>query len=448
MIGVAKGPKVVGDYGTVEQPQSEARTRLLVLPLALACGIFLCYQAARLWLADHRIHSSKLEVIERGAALEPGNAEAWDILGRHRQLDFTNADPSQALANYQRAIQDDPLSANYWMNLAGAYEAVGDVSRAQEAFAHARSVYPLSADVAWNYGNFLLRQDQDAAGYAEIRDAVQSDPAFLTLAVSRVWRSSHDVNILLDHVLPADVDAYIHAVDFFSSIHRPDQALAVWGRLISLGRPIALPRTFPFFDELILDDRSADAKRAWIEALTAAGLPHDEPLRHSAIWDGDFAHDFENVGLGWRWNNPVGVAIDFDTAPPSHGVRSLLLQFGGGINLDIIVPMQYVPVEPGLKYHFHAYMKTQGITTESGMRFSIQDPNHNNAVSLLTENLTGSHEWTAIDADVTTSGQTHFLLVQLFRQPSRLFENKLSGTVWIADISLIPDEEQAGNSSR
>ena len=125
------------------------------------------------------------------------------------------------------------------------------------------------------------------------------------------------------------------------------------------------------------------------------------------IWDGDFAHDFENGGLGWRWNNPVGVAIDFDTAPPSHGVRSLLLQFGGGINLDIIVPMQYVPVEPNRKYHFHAYMKTQGITTESGMRFSIQDPNHNNAVSLLTENLTGSHEWTAIDADVTTSSRKH-----------------------------------------
>jgi hypothetical protein len=53
----------------VEQTLGEARTRLLILPLALACGIFLCYQAARLWLADHRIHSSKLEVIERGAAL-------------------------------------------------------------------------------------------------------------------------------------------------------------------------------------------------------------------------------------------------------------------------------------------------------------------------------------------------------------------------------------------
>ncbi|MGA9729866.1 MAG: hypothetical protein WBQ83_04215, partial [Candidatus Acidiferrales bacterium] len=75
----------------MEQIIGRDRTRMLILPVALACGVFLCYQAARLWLADHRIHSSKLEVIESGAALEPGDAEAWDILGRHRQLDFANA---------------------------------------------------------------------------------------------------------------------------------------------------------------------------------------------------------------------------------------------------------------------------------------------------------------------------------------------------------------------
>jgi tetratricopeptide (TPR) repeat protein len=430
----------------VEQTLGAARTRLLVLPLALACGILLCYQAARLWLADHRIHSSKLEVIERGAALEPGNAEAWDILGRHRQLDFANADPSQALANYQRAIEDDPLSANYWMNLAGAYEANGDVNRAQEAFEHARAVYPLSAEVAWNYGNFLLRQDQDAAGYAQIHHAIQSDPSFLTLAISRVWRSSRDVNILLDQVLPASPDAYFQALNFFASIRKPDAALVVWRRLIALGKPFALRQTFSFLAELVLDDRSDDAKRVWIEALTAAGLPHDPPLGHSLIWNGDFAHDFENGGLGWHWNAPVGASIDFDTAPPSYGVRSVRLDFGGGSNLEISEPMQYVPVEPSRKYRFHAYMETQEITTESGMRFSIYDPNHNGAVYLMTENFTGSHKWTATDLDVITGPETHFLVVRLYRGGSRLFENKLSGTVWIADLTLVPADSESGNS--
>ena len=432
----------------MEQTIDGNRARLLILPVALACGAFLCYQAARLWIADRRIHSSKLEVIESGAALEPGDAEAWDILGRHRQLDFTNADPAQALANYQHAIHDDPLSANYWMNLAGAYEANGDLKSAQEAFEHARSVYPLSAEVAWNYGNFLLRQDQGAAGYGEIHHAIKSDPSFLTLAISRVWRSSRDVNILLDQVLPANAEAYFQALNFFASIRQPDPALVVWRRLIALGKPILLARTFPFFDELILDDRSNDATRVWIEALTAAGLPHDPPLKHSLIWNGDFAHPFENGGLGWRWNAPTGAAIDFDTTPPPAGVRSVRVDFGGGSNLEVSEPMQYVAVEPNRKYHFHGYMETEGITTESGMRFSIFDPNHNSEVYLLTENLTGSHKWTAEDLEVPTGPDTHFLVVRLLRTGSRLFDNKLSGTVWLADVTLVPADAELGTASQ
>jgi tetratricopeptide (TPR) repeat protein len=357
-----------------------------------------------------------------------------------------NADPLQELADYQRAVQDDPLSAIYWMNLAGAYEANGDLGSAQNAFERARSVYPLSAEVAWNYGNFLLRQGKEEEGYAEIHHAVQSDPSLLALAISRVWRSSHDVNVLLDQVLPANVDAYIQALDFFASIRQSDAARSVWRRLISLGQLVALPRTFPFLDELISDDRAADAKQVWIEALTAAGLPHDEPLNHSLVWDGGFSHDFDNGGLGWRWNSSPGASIDFDTAPPSYGVRTVRLDFGGGNNLEITQPMQYVPVEPSHAYHFHAYMRTAEITTESGMRFSIVDPNHNNAVNALTENFTGSHPWTATDVELTTGPDTHFLLVRLLRFGSRLFDNKLSGTVWIADASLVSAEFQ-GNPS-
>ena len=433
---------VIGHYRSVQPTLQQAPRRAAILAFALAAAALLSYQAGRLWLADYRIRSTRLEMIERGVALEPGNAAAWDLLGRHRQLDFANADPVEALADYQRAVQDDPLSATFWMNLAGAYEANGDLAGARHAFEQARSVYPLSAEVAWNYGNFLLRQDQDAAGYAEIRHAVESDPKLLTLAVSRVWRSSRDVNVLLDRALPADVDAYIQALDFFASIRQTDAALSVWRRLLSLGKTIPLPKTFPFFDELIQDDRSSDAKQVWVEALTAAGLPHDQPPNHSLVWNGGFSRDFDNGGLGWRWNSTPGAAIDFEAAPHSYGVRTVRLDFGGGSNLEISEPMQYVPVEPSRTYHFHGYMRTAEISTESGMRFSVVDFNHNSTVNVLSDNFTGSHPWTAAEMDVTTGADTHFLVVRLLRVGSRLFENKLSGTVWIADVSLVPAEAQ------
>jgi hypothetical protein len=198
-----------------------------------------------------------------------------------------------------------------------------------------------------------------------------------------------------------------------------------------------LQRTFPFFDELILDDRSSDATRVWIEALTAAGRPHDPPQKHSLVWNGDFSRELENGGLGWRWQPYLGGVIDFASAPSGHGARSVCLQFGGGTNLALAHPTQFVPVVPSHGYHFHAYIRTEDITTESGMRFSITDPNHDGAVNVISENLTGSHAWTTIELDLKSGPMTHFLLVKLMRSPSRLFDNKLAGSVWIADVSLV-----------
>ena len=49
-----------------------------------------------------------------------------------------------------------------------------------------------------------------------------------------------------------------------------------------------------------------------------------------------------------------------------------------------------------------------------------------------------------MEADLTAGPQTHFLAVRLMRTPSRMFDNKLGGTVWIAGVSLTP----GGESSR
>jgi tetratricopeptide (TPR) repeat protein len=422
------------------------RRALLIAALTLA--VFFLYQSIRLWIADHRINSDRLAAIESGAALEPGDAEAWDILGRFRQLDFVAGDPNEAIKDFQRALHDNPLSAYYWMNLAGAYEATGDISDARNAFEHAQAVYPLSAQVAWNYGNFLLREQRSAEGYAQIKLAVRTDPSLLPLAISRTWRSNHDVDTLLNQVLPADANAYLQTLDFFASIHEAESGLRVWRRLMSLGKPIELPLSFSFLDELIREDRSADASRVWREALNAAGLPREEPGNGSLIWDGNFTGDFPNGGLGWRWNNPLGAAIDFDAAPPGHSGRSVRLDFGGGSNLGLEYPLEYVPVEPHRTYRFRAYLRTEAISTESGMRFAIADPNHAGIASLETENLTGDHTWTAAELDVPTGGQTRFLVVRLYRGRSRLFDNKLSGTAWIADVSLVPTGADASGPQR
>ena len=277
-----------------------ASQRRALLLVSVAAAALICFQAVRIWVADHWLHSDRLDVMERGAALEPGNAAAWDRVGLRRQWDLANPDPVGALADYQRAVEHNPLSAHYWMDLASAYEETGNLPLARDAFEHARKVYPASAEVAWNYGNFLLLQEQYPEGFAQIQRAVSTDTALLPLAISRTWRSNHDVNMLLDEVLPANVEAYFQALDFFAANHQASAGLAVWQRLLALGKSPALRRSFPFLDDLIHEDRAEDARRVWREALAAAGLPHEMPPGNSLIWNGDFGGEFANGGLDWR----------------------------------------------------------------------------------------------------------------------------------------------------
>jgi tetratricopeptide (TPR) repeat protein len=408
-------------------------------------AVVVIWQASQIWFADHRLLSDKISEMEKGVALVPGNAEAWDRVGRYYLLNFSNPDIPRAITDFEHAVKIDPLSQNYWMDLASAYDANGNDAAAEGAYEEAHKVYPASALADWNYGNFLLREGKDDEAYEEIRLAVHGDPDLLELAISRVWHSSEDVNRLLDKVIPPDADSYITALDFFSKSHQGKPALAVWQKLMALHQPVALNRTFIFFSELFEEDDSDDALAAWNEAATAAGEPDLAVSGESLISDGYFQEAFPNGGLGWRWQSQPGATIDFDDSTPNAKGRSVRLDFNGGANVSISEPLEYVAVEPGRTYHFHAEIRTEQITTESGMRFLISDARHS-GLGIQSNNLTGTTPWTSVDLDVTTLPITHYLGVELFRDPSKQFDNKLSGRVWIADMSLTPAESAASES--
>jgi hypothetical protein len=422
----------------MEIPLDGSGRRRFALVSSLAIAALLSFQAGEVWLANQRINSQDLDSIERGASLMPGNGEAWDRVGRFEEYDFANPNPAAAIDAYQRAIKDDPNSSYYWLDLGSAYELAGDDAQAQHAFERARSDYPLSALVAWTYGNFLLRRQAYGQAFAEIQMSVRADPRLLPLAISRLWRSNENVTQLLDRALPPDTNAYLQAIDFFVSIHEMDPGMAVWNRLVALNQPFVLSRSFPFMDELIGENRADDARRVWQQALEVTGAGSAKSADHSAIWNGNFTREFSNGGLGWRWHSLLGAAIDFDFPPTSESGRSVRIDFSGGSNPNLQEPAQVVVVDSGRIYHFHAEMKTEGITTESGVQFSISDPSHASSVNATTDNLTGTHGWTSVDADLKTAPDSHFVNVRLIRSPSRLFDNKLAGTVWIANISLVP----------
>ena len=88
----------------MKTPSEYLRSRRSLLLVCFVVAAILIFQAIRLWVADYRVHSDRIAQMERGVALEPENASAWDRLGRARETDFANPDPTGAIADFEKAV--------------------------------------------------------------------------------------------------------------------------------------------------------------------------------------------------------------------------------------------------------------------------------------------------------------------------------------------------------
>ena len=406
--------------------------------IAIVAAVWFCYAGGKHALASHYAASSNPENWERASRIEPDNPENWYQLGRFRQLDFDNMDVPLAISYYRRAIQLNPRSPYYKLDLAGALETAGNNGEADSYFQAAQAAYPISAEVSWKYGNFLLRQDRLPEAYAEIHRAVMVNPNLIPPAVSRVWHSAPDIHVLLDQVLPDTAEAYSQALAFLADAQYPTAALEVWNRLIAKDAPADWKLVFKLTDMLDSQEKFDEAGTVWRQA---AGRDTDSAPAYagnSLVYDGGFEKDISGGGFGWRQVDAMGGDFDFDKDVKHSGSRSARLIFDGTENLSYEGLFQYVLVSPGAHYRFQGFLRTDQISTESGMRFEIVDPKDPQHLDAVTPNETGTLPWTMEQVDFTTGPQTHLIQIRLVRRPSERLDNKLRGTVWIDDVTIVP----------
>jgi Tetratricopeptide repeat len=418
-------------------PLESARARWSFFVGILLIAGSLAFVAGKVWLAAHWGASWDPDRLLRAANLEPTDADYWYRLGLYGKWNFEHRDLRRDIGYYERATEANPRSDIYWMDLADAYEAVGQTARAQEAFKRAQSAHPISSDVAWRYGNFLLRREDYSEAFAQIRRALVTDPNLTVEAVSECSKASNDLPRILTEVLPNQNGYYLIALDYFLTQHQTDAALTVWHQLLGLKQTAKMAQAVPLINELIREERVEDALGVWRQALGATSWPKDEGGNSSLVFNGGFEHDLLNGAFDWREDPVSGAAFSSDGDVVHAGGRALRITFDGSANLDFQNLWQFSPVEPRHRYHFAAYLRLEGISTESGIRFAIYDAFHPAVLQILSPDLVGSHPWSLVETDFVTGPETHLLTIALRRVPSSKFDNKLRGTVWVDDVSLV-----------
>jgi tetratricopeptide (TPR) repeat protein len=420
------------------------RIRLLVVISSCALAIVLSYFGFRNAIATYYLNLDTRAGYERAVALEPANARNWFLLGRSYLYDFEQPEPALAVQSLRKAVALDPYSAEALLDLAAAYDGQGDTANARQAFLAAQSVYPLSADVAWSYGNFLLRQGEQDAAFREIRKAVELEPKRSTEAFSRALRVQPDANVLLDKALPPSAAVYLPILHSLSDVGDLDNAQFVWNRLIALRQKVPMSEMFFFINGLIHQRRVADAVHAWDQAVSIMQNPPPPDPAGSLLWDGGFESSYTGGGFSWHFLPATSdVQISLDPSEKHSGERSLRILFNGHRNISFEDACHNIAPESGKRYLLSAWVKTQSLTSSEGVRLQIFVFTPTSTESVTTEDVHGTQPWKQVQLMWVAPPGAGFGTVCVKRKMSDMPESDIQGAAWLDDISLVPMNEDS-----
>jgi tetratricopeptide repeat protein len=425
----------------------------VVARIFLVVSLLYCmYLAARQGIAAWYFRKASPEAIQTAIKWDPQNPEYYDALATLTHLYAAGGNSAEVVRLCEKATALSPYNAFYWADLGAAYEWSGRRNDALRAFTSAHALFPNSPEINWKVANFYVRTGKISDALRALKEVLLEDPSKERQVFVLAANATADNQEILREMLPPRAPVLLDYLDFQIETNRMDPAAQTWANLLELKSPFDPARAFPYLDALIQHHDVDHLTEAW--AALSARFPQEIAARDAKpnlITNGNFTLVPLNGGLDWRVVPVQGASATVDAATGIDGSKSLRINFDGTQNLDYAHVLQYVPVMPNTSYKFSAYMRAQGITTDSGPRFVLQDAydlaelvdvssKAANPIkfSISTENLTGTSDWSPHQLEFKTTGNTRLLIVRVARPASRKFDNKLAGTVWIAGVTLLP----------
>src|ERR1700730_2912445 len=211
---------------------------LALVFIALVVASALSYFSIRNALASYYSNQLTLEGLEKATRLEPSNPKNWYRLGHYFQNDLQSENSQREIEAYRTSLSLNSGLAESWAELASEYEGEGQLVAAREALDNAKRAYPLSAEVSWQYGNFLMQRGALNQAFREIGQAVELAPLLAWEAFSLLQHFESDDIAILNR-FPRQEKVYLDVIWGLNGEGRTDSALKVWYRLFALDEEMA-----------------------------------------------------------------------------------------------------------------------------------------------------------------------------------------------------------------
>jgi len=429
---------------------SRGRVFLFLLALAVLGGVVGRW-AVRTALAARLSESLVLSDLRRALALDPDNPAIYNRLGISSSFLPEQATSLEGLQYQRQAVRLNPDETLFWLNLASACESAGDIACADEAFGRALALSPLVPRVQWMAANYYLRTDRLTEARARFRRLLGMGPWYLLPTLQTCFRSFPDPELLVREVLPegSDPAPRLALVNLLSSQGDVDIAYRVWTLAMKDATPASFADVRPFFDGLLQSGRFVQAGAAW-QDLIRTGVVHRPSAGNPAnlVFNGDFEQAPLNGGFDWTFRDEPYLEVDSQSPAAPDGGRCLRLDFTVSHNEEHEPVYQFVPVAPRQAYTLTAYVRSEGLTSDSGPRLRVLDAVCPRCLEVATEPVVGTRDWSPVSLTFTTGNESRFVRLSVWRPRGRTFPMDISGRFWLDKVVLLPvNDRGAANSA-
>ncbi len=361
--------------------------------------------------------------------------------GRDQLASGKENDVQQAITTFRNVLQRDPQDPYRWAELGDAFLKAGNREDARYCFGQVLILAPHTAV-------FLLRVAEFHFQIGDTRDALPVTARILALipdydsvVFGEYIHNVENAEDVLQLGLPEGSRASKSWLRFLMNAGRLGDAQLAWDW--ALGHGYADSTLAGEYANFLVRQGHPDlASSAWIQAMGPGATGYDNS---TFLFNGDFESEPARSPFDWDLARTEGVAVSRDCTTAAAGKCSLQIRFAGTQNLDVTAASQLAVVRPGA-YRFRAFIRTEAVSTDEGIRFRISDAEAPARFNEVFGQFIGTSPWSIVDHDLVVPPQTRLLRIEVVRQPSMKFDNKVSGSAWIDELKLesaIPHSPQS-----
>jgi hypothetical protein len=337
-------------------------------------------------------------------------------------------DLEKAVGVFRTVLQRNPHDPYRWADLGEALLEAGRKEEARYCYERVEALAPRVPPFLLRVANFHFAVGEPRRALPVTARILGMIPDYDAVIFSQYTRLAENADVLR-FGLPEDSRAARSWLRFVMEAGRLEDAQRSWDWVA--GRALADDAVAGEYARFLIQRGQPEAASlAWARQAGA---------RDSAnfLYNGDFEHEPAASPFDWSLARAAGVEVARDDKE-----ASLRISFAGTENLEITAASQLVFVRPG-PYRFRARIRTDGVTTDQGIRFRIADAETPTRMNLTFGQFTGTNPWSDVQQDLVVPPQTRLLQVQVIREPSMRFDNRIAGTAWIDGFRL----ESAGRQS-